>query len=251
MKYLAASAYSVSFMQLFGLLGSIIGLSLYSLDLSSILMIIIGYFLYSGIGISMMYHRYYTHRSFEFKHDWVRKLCLSFAIFAGRGSPIGWVYVHRLHHAFSDTDKDPHDPIRYGWRIFFPHLLHYGETVNKKIIKDLFNREHVDINKYYNLFLLSWVVLLSLISFKVLFFFYCVPLLLSAIALDLFVYLSHSYGYRNHDTRDNSKNNWFISLILWGEGWHNNHHKNPASYTTQEKWYEFDMLKHVIRMVSK
>jgi fatty-acid desaturase len=251
MKYLAASAYSVSFMQLFGLIGTIAGLCYFDIDTAGLLMILIGYFLYSGLGISMMYHRYYTHKSFEFKYQWVENICLSFALFAGRGSPIGWVYIHRLHHAFSDSDKDPHDPNNYGWRIFFPHMLKYGETVNKKIIKDLFNRKQVDINKYYNLFPLVWTILLALISVKVLVFFYLIPLFLSGLALDLFVFLSHTYGYRTHENRDNSKNNWFISLILWGEGWHNNHHNNPASYTTQERWYEIDITGYVIKLVRK
>jgi stearoyl-CoA desaturase (delta-9 desaturase) len=130
-------------------------------------------------------------------------------------------------------------------------MLKYGETIDRKIIKDLFTRDQVNINKYYNLILIAWVTLLALISVKVLIFFYIVPVFLSGLALDLFVFLSHTYGYRTHNTRDNSKNNWFISLILWGEGWHNNHHNNPANYTTQEKWYEIDVLGYVIQLIKK
>jgi stearoyl-CoA desaturase (delta-9 desaturase) len=74
---------------------------------------------------------------------------------------------------------------------------------------------------------------------------------LNYIALDLFVYLTHKYGYRNHDTRDNSRNNWFISLILWGEGWHNNHHNNPRDWNLQHHWYEIDICSWVIRLVKK
>jgi stearoyl-CoA desaturase (delta-9 desaturase) len=75
--------------------------------------------------------------------------------------------------------------------------------------------------------------------------------MLTFIALDLFVFLTHKHGYQNFKTRDNSKNNWFISLILWGEGWHNNHHHNAGSHTTKIKWWEFDPLSIIIRMVAK
>jgi stearoyl-CoA desaturase (delta-9 desaturase) len=249
MKYLAASAHTVSFIQLLGLLGTIYGLINYEIHSQEILIILAGYFLYSGLGVSLTYHRYFTHKSFEFKYQWIKKICMTFALLAGRGSPIGWVYVHRLHHGFSDTANDPHDPKRYGWKVFFPHMLHYGETINKKIIKDLFTREHVDINKFYLLFIIVWATILLLINPYLLVFFYLIPVFLSGLALDLFVFLSHAYGYRNHNTRDNSKNNWFISLILWGEGWHNNHHNSPNNYTTQEKWYEVDLLGYIIRLI--
>ena len=195
------------------MIGSIIGLSYYDITPINLLLILIGYFTYSGIGISMMMHRYYTHRSFEFKSELIKKIFTYIAIISGRGSIIGWVYVHRLHHAFSDTERDPHDPKRYGWRIFFSHMLNYGETVDKRIIKDLFNHEQLKINKYYNLYILLYWTLLLIIGPEFFVFFYCVPMLLSALALDLFVYLSHDYGYRTYDTRDNIKNNWFISLI--------------------------------------
>lgn len=251
MKYLAASAYSVSFIQLVSLIGTLFGLFTYNLNISHILLILLGYFLYSGIGISLMMHRFFTHRSFEFKSKTVENICTWISVVSGRGSPIGWVYVHRLHHAFSDTDKDPHDPKRYSWRIFFPHMLNYGETVDKRLIKDLFNHKHLKINKYYNFYILVYWLLLLSVSVEFFIFFYCIPMFLSALALDLFVYLSHSYGYRNHETRDNSKNNWFISLILWGEGWHNNHHHHAGAYTTQEKWYEIDLLRYVIEVVRK
>lgn len=251
MKYLAASAVSVSFIQLISVIGTIIGLYTFDLTLTNSLLIVLGYFLYSGIGISMMMHRFFTHRSFEFKYKLVETIFTYICVISGRGSPIGWVYVHRLHHAFSDTDKDPHDPNRYGWRIFFPHLLNYGKTVDKRLIKDLFTHKHLQINKYYNLYILLYYILLLSISVEFFVFFYCIPMFLSALALDLFVYLSHKYGYRNYETRDNSKNNWFISLILWGEGWHNNHHYHASSYTTQHREHEIDLLRYVIELVKK
>lgn len=249
MKYLTASAMSLTIIQTVSLIASVLGIVLYELSIVNLLLICFGYFLFSGIGISLMMHRYWTHRSFKFKSKVVERIFTAIAVLAGRGSPIGWVYVHRLHHAFSDTPKDPHNSVTVGWRIFIPHIVKYGETIDKKLIKDLFNREHININKYYMGFIIAWSVLLIAISPELFFFFYAIPVALTFIGLDLFVLLTHKYGYRNFNTRDDSRNHWFISLILWGEGWHNNHHHNPGSYTTKIKWWEFDPLAYVIRAI--
>lgn len=251
MKYFSASAAALSIIQIASLCFSAWAFYWYHVGLSEIILIVLGYFLYSGIGISIMMHRYWSHKSFKFKYNFLETLFTYIAVLAGRGSPIGWVYVHRLHHAFSDTPKDPHDPTTVGWKIFLPHLVKYGETIDKKLIKDLYNKRHLTINKYYLLYIIAWSAILLLISPKLFFFFYAVPVMLTFIGLDLFVFLSHTHGYRNFETRDTSKNNWFISLILWGEGWHNNHHFCPSNYTTKEKWWEIDISGLMISLVKK
>jgi fatty-acid desaturase len=246
-----ASAKNLSLLQLVSLVMTIAGFFMFDFTLGSLAYVLVGYFLYSGIGVSMMLHRYYSHHSFEFSSDIVKWICTWFAIVAGRGSPLGWVYVHRTHHKYADTTQDPHDPTTVGWKIFFPHLLKYGDTINKRLIMDLLSKTHININKYYLLFILFWSVALFMISPEVFYFFYVIPFTLSYIALDLFVFLSHSYGYKNFETKDTSKNNWFISIILWGEGWHNNHHRYPGSYSTRIKWWEIDLLGNVISIVKK
>jgi stearoyl-CoA desaturase (delta-9 desaturase) len=250
-NFFSASALKVSIIQLTSLILALAGIFFFSFTTYNLLLVFIGYFLYSGIGISLMMHRYYTHKSFKFKYPYLESIFLFFSIVAGRGSPIGWVYVHRLHHAYSDTLKDPHDPKIIGWRIFFPHLIGYGQSIDKRLIKDLMNRNHLLINKYYLLIIILYAVLLGTISIELLYFFYIFPLFLTWLALDLFVFLSHNFGYRNFDTNDNSKNNWFISVILWGEGWHNNHHKNPSQIDLQKSWWEIDLLGKIIKLIKK
>lgn len=251
MKYLSASAYSLSFIQLIATIGSAIALHVYTFDTTEIIIIILGYFLYSCIGVSITLHRYYTHRSFEFRYKWIEYLFTFIAVVSGRGSPIGWVYVHRMHHKFADTPQDPHDPATVGAKIFVPHLVKYGEKIDKKLVKDLFNRTQLNINKYYNLIVLIWATGLYLVDVKFFICFYLIPMFFNYLALDLFVYLTHKYGYRNHNTNDNSKNNWFISLILWGEGWHNNHHNNPRDWNLRQKWFEIDICSWIIYLVKK
>jgi stearoyl-CoA desaturase (delta-9 desaturase) len=251
MNYLAASSNTVSLIQLTSIILSVFGFFYFEISLTNFLLILFGYFLYSGIGISMTMHRYWSHRSFEFRSNILKWICTFFAIIAGRGSPIGWVYVHRMHHRFSDTLKDPHDPETVGWKIFFPNLIKYGKDIDRKMIKDLFNKEQLYINRYYLSFILIWSFLLISIDIKLFYFFYVIPVSLTFIGLDLFVLLTHKYGYRNFNTKDNSKNNWFISLILWGEGWHNNHHNNSHKYSTKEKWWEIDLLGTIINIIKK
>jgi stearoyl-CoA desaturase (delta-9 desaturase) len=59
--------------------------------------------------------------------------------------------------------------------------------------------------------------------------------------------LTHVFGYRTYPTSDNSRNNWLVALTAAGEGWHNNHHHDPASASTQHRWWEFDLTYYVIR----
>jgi stearoyl-CoA desaturase (delta-9 desaturase) len=59
--------------------------------------------------------------------------------------------------------------------------------------------------------------------------------------------LTHIFGYRNHDTRENSRNNWLVALFACGEGWHNNHHSDPACCTVRHRWWELDITYLEIR----
>ena len=243
---LKSSSLSVSIVQFLSTILSVLGIFYYSIDNYNIIEIMVGYFLFSCIGISIFYHRYFSHRSFETSKYW-EFFGIICGILAGRGSPIGWVYVHRIHHKFSDIENDPHP---HTWKIFFPHLLKYGDHVNPFYIKDFIKSSlHKKINEYYNLILLSFVLLFGLLGFKFLLFFWIIPVALTAWSLNLFVYMSHYYGYINYECNDNSKNNWFISLILWGEGWHNNHHQNPGWWNLHKKWWEIDISGMVINMI--
>jgi len=100
-------------------------------------------------------------------------------------------------------------------------------------------------------FIILWSVLLLILSPAIFYFLYVIPVFLTFVSLDLFVLLTHKYGYISHSTTDNSKNNWFISLILWGEGWHNNHHNNPRKWNLKENWWEIDLLSYCIMLVKK
>ena len=108
-KNLSATPRSLFALQILSLLIIIIGIFFIEFSWTYFWLAVIAFYLYSIIGVSMMLHRYYSHKSFKLYHA-IKWLFTVFAVLSGRGSPIGWVYIHRIHHATSDTEKDPHSP---------------------------------------------------------------------------------------------------------------------------------------------
>jgi fatty-acid desaturase len=250
---LSSTPTSVSVIQYSTFILSVLGLFLFDFSIYHCLLILIGYFLYSGIGISMTMHRYLTHQSFEFKNSFVKWICIWFALMAGRGSMIGWVYVHRLHHAFSDTEKDPHKKNFNLWGMIFPDYSDLNKNINLKLVRDLLKKNYINIDKYYNLLIIGWIIFLSSIDIDLLYFGWVIPVALTHIVLNSFVYAGHLIGYKNTNKlhRDNSKNLWIYGILFWGEGWHDNHHQNPRNYSMQKKWWEIDLISYVIKMIKK
>jgi fatty-acid desaturase len=248
---LRSNSNSVIVIYVISMIITVAGLWHFDFTIGNYLLIVLGYFLYSGIGVSMMMHRYYTHKSFEFKNSLIKWIFTIFALAAGRGATIGWVYIHRLHHAYSDTEKDPHVPNLNIWNLFFPKYSHFDGKVNLRLVKDLLKEPHIFIDKYYNLLILIWAVILYSISPNLFYFGWVIPVALTHIALNSFLYFGHAYGYTNHSHRDDSKNLWPFSVLLWGEGWHNNHHKNPSNWNLSEKWWEIDIIGFIIRFIKK
>lgn len=249
MKLFESSATSLTVVQLGTTFLAILGLFYFTYDLVSIITILLTYFLYAGIGISMMYHRYWTHRTFEM-HPFLVWFLSFFGIVAGRGSILGWVYIHRLHHKHADTDKDPHLPKNYKkWKSFFPILMKYGEKMNIFIVRDMLDKKQSFIGKYYLLIILVWAFLLGLISPWLLYFSWIVPVALTNLAFNTFLFMGHGDGYENHHVENSSTNNFLHGYILWGEGWHNNHHAKPWSYKFGDNWWEFDPIYYIIKVL--
>lgn len=201
----------------------------------------------------MMLHRYYSHKSFEFKSNTIRQIFTIITILAGRGSPIGWSYIHRQHHAYSDTDRDPHSPKPLGYKLF--GFGHYKAMESEKmkvfLVKDLMTKEQLFIHKYYMLLLLSFVAVLGFTSIELLYFVWILPASLVHLSQNNFNYFGHMYGYRNFATKDDSRNNIWLFPFILGEAWHNNHHAKPNSSTTKIKHREYDPIQLIIRLVSE
>jgi stearoyl-CoA desaturase (delta-9 desaturase) len=195
----------------------------------------------------MMMHRYWSHRSFEFKSSILKWIFTGLAVLSCRGSVLGWVYIHRLHHRYSDTEKDPHAPSFKGWRIFLPYFLKYDENINKFIIKDFLNPIQLHIGKYFMLYIFLWIILLGSMNIWFLYFAWILPVALTQLAVSSFLYFGHT---KNRDI-NTSRDSLLISILFWGEGWHINHHKNPGRWNNRIKFWEIDPTSWVIWMVKK
>ena len=208
-----------------------------------------------GLGITLTYHRLLTHRSFEVRPKWVEYLMVAIACSASEGGPIGWVADHRRHHAHSDEEGDVHTPARgFGWAHMFwwmtpditsEHTPDYFKRWTPDLMKDPVIRW---FNTYFLVFPIAGAVALYAIGgmpYLVWGFFARSVLVLHATWLVNSA--THVWGYRSHETRDNSTNLWWVAIITYGEGWHNNHHAFQTSARHGMKWWEFDMTYWTIR----
>jgi stearoyl-CoA desaturase (delta-9 desaturase) len=199
----------------------------------------------------MMLHRYYTHKSFEL-NSFLKYFFTLFAILAGRGSPLGWVYIHRIHHGFSDTNKDPHSPHFTTFKfIGFRPVQDPNKKINYFIIKDLMNPTQLKIDKYYLLIIFFCLLLLGMIDYSLVFYAWALPVFLVSITQTFFNYFAHMHGYRNFETNDKSTNNILLWPFILGDAWHNNHHHAANQLSTKIRSFEFDPVVSFINIISK
>jgi stearoyl-CoA desaturase (delta-9 desaturase) len=215
-----------------------------------------------GLGITLCFHRLLTHHSFR-TPKWFKYFLTSCGCLAWQGGPITWVGTHRLHHQHSDSDHDPHSPTHgFTWS----HILW---TLHRKLegihawdaAKDLQKDEGiVFLDKYFWLpqavlaaalfgvgfwiggvwLGLSWVV--WAVAFRTIAVYHTTWFVNSA---------SHTWGYKNYETTgEQSTNLWWVALLSWGEGWHNNHHAHPRSAAHGLRWFEIDPTYWTIKLLS-
>jgi stearoyl-CoA desaturase (delta-9 desaturase) len=210
-----------------------------------------------SLGIGVGYHRLMTHRGFKVPR-WLERTLAVFGSFAVQSGPITWVTAHRLHHAFTDTDRDPHTPrhgtywSHIGW-IFRGTAQNNSVATMKRYSPDLMRDPFlVTLDKHYwvvnfllglGLFAIGgFSMLLWGVFLRTVFGWHCTWLVNSA---------THLWGKRRFETRDDSRNNGLIAALTWGEGWHNNHHAYPRSARHGLRWYEVDINWIQIRLLEK
>ena len=205
---------------------------------------------YSVLGISMMLHRYYSHKSFKL-NSFVKWFFTAFAVLAGRGSPLGWVYIHRIHHATSDTEKDPHSPHNENFNFIGFKPVQENKKINHFIVKELLTAAHIKIDQYYLLLILGFLALLFLIDYNLIFYAWAIPVFVVSVTQTMFNYFAHMKGYRNFETTDRSTNNVYLWPFILGDAWHNNHHANAANISTKVLKYEYDPIGVLINFIKR
>lgn len=209
--------------------------------------------------ITGFYHRYFSHRTFKTSRPVQFIFALIGSASAQRG-PLWWAAHHHEHHAFSDTDRDPHSP-RQG-QFLWSHTLWFIAERNfptkTKYVRDWAKFPELVFLDRYDYFV-PVIMAFCLLVFGYYFgeeFGTSGPQLLiwgffiSTVALYHGTFsvnsLTHLFGTRPFMTRDNSRNNVFVALITLGEGWHNNHHFCPKSVKQGFRWWQFDLSYYVI-----
>lgn len=236
--------------------GAIAGLFMFNWH--ALLVAVLLYWMAVGLGISMGYHRLHTHRSYKLPR-WIEYMFAVFGTLSLEGGPIFWVATHRIHHQFSDKPGDPHSPRDGAWWSHIGWLLvgeskHNNTKLMAKYAPDLARDPfYANLNTYH------WVPIIVVSA--LLYIFGGLPMLLWATCIRLVFGLhatwavnsiTHMWGWRRFNTRDDSRNNVLVALVTFGEGWHNNHHAHPTSARHGLAWYEIDfswiqisILKHL------
>jgi stearoyl-CoA desaturase (delta-9 desaturase) len=223
----------------------------------------------TGFGVTVGFHRLFTHRAFATKR-WLRGVLAALGSAAIEGPVISWVADHRKHHAFADQPGDPHSPHvdhGVGWRgalrgLAHAHMgwlfLHTQRGARKRYAPDLIADPVVSfVDRTFLVwalgglgaaFGLGWLIGGTLTA--------ALTGLLWGGAVRLLVLhhvtfsinsLCHFFGRRRFDTGDESRNLAWLSLLSFGESWHNNHHAFPTSATHGLRWWEIDTSSLLIR----
>jgi len=201
-------------------------------------------------GMSMTFHRLLTHRSWV-APTWFYYFGTLCGHFGAVGSSLTWTAVHMQHHRHVDQEGDPHSPyvmspIRAQWGSMF-------SPVNVKRSPLLKSTFHVGLHKTY---WLTYMVLLIppflRLDFYVFVTIFIVPVVVLWNAGSFINTVCHTpfLGYRNYATSDRSCNNALLGILVFGEGWHNNHHAVPGSYFGK-KWWELDIGGEIIEAIRK
>ena len=200
-----------------------------------------------SLGIGIGYHRLLTHRGYKCP-KWLEYFFTICGTLALQGGPIAWVATHRLHHQNSDKVGDPHSPrdggywAHIGW-VITGEANHNKSTELLPYVPEL-RKDHfyIWISKWH------WVPLavLAVVLFAVggwpfVMWGIFLRTVLGLHATFLVNSATHMWGSRRFVTSDGSRNNWWVAIMSWGEGWHNNHHANPQSARHGLAWYELDV----------
>lgn len=230
-----------------------------------ILLFFIGVWYLSLFSQTFFQHRYAAHGSFKMNKFWERFFFLFTYITQGSSylSPKAYAIMHRMHHAYTDTEKDPHSP-SFSSNIFsmmWRTKKIYTEIVKEKVaIESRFQKNLPEWRTFErwansNLSRLLWVF-----AYFVFFFifstsawwFLLFPLVIIMGPLHgaIINWFAHKYGYTNFKVNNTSQNLFSVDILMLGESYHNNHHKYPSSVNFGRRWHELDPIYPVILLLN-
>jgi stearoyl-CoA desaturase (Delta-9 desaturase) len=209
--------------------------------------LLIAFNVIAGLGITIGYHRMLTHRSFQ-PHPIIKFIFLAFGSMAVEGPALEWAATHIKHHAHSDREGDPHSPVEGFWHAHMGWMFNRSFADPNVYCRNLVNDPMV---VFMSRTFIVWVILSLVIPFAIggwtgllwgglvrIFFTHHITWSVNSVC--------HTFGKREFETRDQSRNEWVVGLLAFGEGWHNNHHAFPRSAFHGLHWWQFDLSGYVI-----
>jgi fatty-acid desaturase len=246
----------------------------YFFSWTGVVIAVLGFYVFGTLGINLCYHRLLTHQGFVVP-KWLERTFATLGVLCVQDTPAKWVAIHRLHHQYSDEQPDPHSPLvdlfwgHMGWLLVDNkqiHSLNHYEKYARDVLRDPYYFALERKLAWVWLNLGSWVLFFgagfgigygqtgtlagatqfgwSLLIWGV---------FVRTVAVWHITWsvnsLAHVWGYRNYETDENSRNNWFVGLVSNGEGWHNNHHADQRSAQHGHRWWEFDLTWSTIHLL--
>ena len=222
----------------------------------AVIVMMVLYYITGAWGITLGFHRLLTHRSLKI-NKYLEPVIAVIGVLALQGGPIEWIATHRAHHAHTDKKGDPHDIHQGGWWSHMAWLYRHNEArltpeQQRRLAPDLADSKFYQfLEKTYVLWQValglallavggvSWLIWGIFVRCVVV---YHITWLVNSAA--------HMSGYQSFRTGDKSMNNWWVAILAWGEGWHNNHHAFPSSARHGLRWFEIDLTWMTIRALS-
>jgi len=236
------------------------------------LVLFAAFYVLTGLGVTVGYHRYFTHRSFE-THPVVKVALAILGAMTLQGPVTQWVTDHRKHHARSDQEGDPHSPhlsgpglagavkglwhAHVGW-MFSTKGMERGMLYGRDLYEDRAVRV---VDRLYLVWVAASVGLPFLLGAAIGGSWALgIEAMVWAGLIRIFVFehatfavnsVCHMFGRRRYEARDQSRNNWVVALLVFGEGWHNNHHAFPRSARHGLGRYQLDVSYTVIKLLER
>jgi stearoyl-CoA desaturase (delta-9 desaturase) len=212
----------------------------------------------TGLAITTGYHRLYAHTTYKTNKAFEAVL-LFFGTLATQGSVLRWAYDHRHHHAFVDTEKDPYSIKKGFWYAHFLWIFEKPKEIEERVVADLVRNPLLRFqHRYYGLLMFA-TNLLTTLFFGWLFNDYLSAFLFVWLVRLFFLHhftwfinsLAHTWGSQTFCQEHSAVDNYIISLLTFGEGYHNYHHTFAYDYRNGVRWYHYDPAKWLLWTMGK
>lgn len=208
------------------------------------------------MGITLCFHRHLAHRAFQMSRP-VRFLFAWLGTSALQKGPLWWAGNHVSHHRFADREGDPHSPVTSGF--FYAHMGWFTNDIrwdkvpaSNPVVREFSKYGELRwLDHYYAIPPILLALMLYLFGgWPALVYGFCVPTFTLAHSTFAINSINHLFGSRRYDTPDQSRNNFWTTLLTLGEGWHNNHHRFQRAARNGFFWWELDPTWWMIRLLA-